>query len=320
MLIDLYSKRRKRERDSPPDVFLYDELPHSLRVQVVHIMREAITLPQGYERETYSTYEALCDVLHREYGVFSLQPEPYGRSDDPKEEIEKFFLTTPDVERALDVIELVFRYVMNAPRGMYSQPAIEAHTAIDELNTRFREHAVGYQFEEGEIIRVDSQLLNAQAVKPALALLRERAYEGANAEFLSAYEHYRHGRNKEALNEALKSVESTLKTICGRRGWSCHATDTAKRLIEVCFNEGLVPDYMQSPVKIRGVRPSVFETRQLIETAGLPVASWSSRLRSTIIRIPERPTSRAGSSFLLRRALFCGHRSAAGKPGIAVAT
>ncbi|NJL59598.1 MAG: hypothetical protein HC887_08105 [Desulfobacteraceae bacterium] len=43
--------------------------------------------------------------------------------------------------------------------------------AIDELNSRFKEHGVGYQYESGELIRVDSQFLHAEAVKPTLNLL-----------------------------------------------------------------------------------------------------------------------------------------------------
>jgi hypothetical protein len=48
-------------------------------------------------------------------------------------------------------------------------------------------------------------------------LLHDAAYEGAEAEFLSAHEHYRHARNKEALTDALKSFESVMKSICTKR-------------------------------------------------------------------------------------------------------
>jgi hypothetical protein len=58
------------------------------------------------------------------------------------------------------------------------------NSAVSELNTRFHEHAIGYQFESGQIIKVDSQLIHAEVVKPALALLSAPEYAGANAEFL----------------------------------------------------------------------------------------------------------------------------------------
>src|ERR1019366_1526163 len=90
-----------------------------------------------------------------------------------------------------------------------SQAAFDS--AVTELNARFREHGIGYQYESGEIIRVDSQLIHSEVVKPALTLLTAPEYEGANAEFLKAFEHYRKGDTKECLNECLKAFESTMK-------------------------------------------------------------------------------------------------------------
>ncbi|WP_423246586.1 AbiJ-NTD4 domain-containing protein, partial [Pseudomonas viridiflava] len=79
---------------------------------------------------------------------------------------------------------------------------------INDLNIRFREHGVGYEFINGEIIRIDSRFHHAVVVKPATQSLKQPGFEGAQQEFILAYEHYRHGRHKEALNEALKTVES----------------------------------------------------------------------------------------------------------------
>jgi len=118
-----------------------------------------------------------------------------------------------------------------------------ADEAIEELNQRFREHDVGYQLEDGGIIRVDSQLLHTEAVKPALSLLQSADYAGAEAEFLRAHEHYRHGRQKEALNECLKALESVMKIICGKRKWGCDPNATAKTLIQTLLDKGLIPSF-----------------------------------------------------------------------------
>ncbi len=40
-VIDLFSKRQKRARGEMPDVFVYDDLPQPLRVQIVHIITDA---------------------------------------------------------------------------------------------------------------------------------------------------------------------------------------------------------------------------------------------------------------------------------------
>lgn len=76
----------------------------------------------------------------------------------------------------------------------------------------------GFQFESSAIIRIDSNFIHAESVKPVLALLRQDLYQGANEEFLNAHQHYRHGRHKECLVDALKAFESTLKAICVKRG------------------------------------------------------------------------------------------------------
>ena len=117
-----------------------------------------------------------------------------------------------------------------------------ADAAIGELNERFREHGVGYQFDR-EIVRVDSQLLHAEVVKPALSLLRSPEYKGAQAEFLAAHSHYRHGRSKEAIAECLKALESVMKAISAKRGWKHDAKATAKPLLDVLFNNGLIPAF-----------------------------------------------------------------------------
>lgn len=116
----------------------------------------------------------------------------------------------------------------------------------DELNHRFKEHGVGYEYSEDQIIRIDSQLIHSEVVKPALRLLSESGFEGAHHEFLAAHEHFRHRRYKEALNEALKAFESTIKVIADVRGWAINRGDTANKLVKACMDNGLFPSYYES--------------------------------------------------------------------------
>lgn len=121
-----------------------------------------------------------------------------------------------------------------------------ADDAIEELNQRFKEHGVGYQFTNGQIIRIDSEFTHTEIVKPALRLLGQKQYAGAQQEFLKAHEHYRKRNAKEALNECLKAFESVMKAICDKRRWNYSKNATAKPLIQVCFDNGLVPSFWQS--------------------------------------------------------------------------
>jgi hypothetical protein len=130
--------------------------------------------------------------------------------------------------------------------------------AVTELNARFKEHGVGYQLENGQIVRVDSQLLHANVVKPALALLSDPSFAGPNDEFLGAYDHHRHGRQEECLVDCLKAFESTMKVICDQRGWTYDKNrDTVSKLIEIVFNGGLIAPHVQSEfTALRGILES----------------------------------------------------------------
>lgn len=244
-IIELFSKRQKRLRGELPDVYQYDEIPQALRVQIVHIWKDAFGDHNAYQTGARSAYRLIHDSLCREYGLFKL----HDYTNNHFEAVGNFFLKEKDVERAIDVIELSFRCIDRVVRGneyKYEGIKLSADDAIAELNTRFREHGVGYQYESGQMIRVDSQLIHSEVVQPALRLLVSKIYKGANQEFLSAHSHYRARNYKECLADCLKSLESTIKAICDKRTWSYKSGDTAKPLIAILFNQGLVPPFMQT--------------------------------------------------------------------------
>lgn len=248
--IDIFSKRQKKLRRDVPDVYAYDELPSTLRAQIVYIWYDALgTKSQLMTGGVKKTYTAIVNQLCREYGLFRLHnAQDYGQRYYI-EELVNFLLHEKDVERALDAVEMSFRIINTFTRKSVYLNRINASEiaddAIEELNKRFKEHGVGYQFNDGEILRIDSELIHSEAVKPALRLLNQEQYAGAQEEFLKAHEHYRHGNTKEALNECLKAFESVMKSICDKRDWSYSANATAKNLVQACFDNGLVPPFWQ---------------------------------------------------------------------------
>jgi len=245
-IVDLYSKRQKRNSGEIPDVYQYTDLPLNFRVQVVQIIRDIIGQDYGRGSSSGDIYAAINKTLCREYGVFSLKDR--ARSDF--EAVYDFFLNEPDCNKCLDIIELTFVYIQyNVQESYWSfqLDVTDTQDAIDELNIRFKESSIGYQFEAGELIRVDSQFLHSEAVKPTLQILGSHPnYQGANEEFLSAHKHYRHQQYKECVNDCLKSFESLMKSIHVKRGWDFNQNDTAKKLINGCLVNGLIPEYMQN--------------------------------------------------------------------------
>ena len=244
MVYDLFSKRQKQNRGEVPDVYQYKIIPETLRVQVVKIMQDVFGNPHRDLWPAQIRFNNIHDVLCREYGEFSLSKTQETKSVS----VINFLLKTPETEKVIDVIELLCRDVDRHIRK-YSRAyrgIISPDEAITELNYRFREHGVGYQYESGRMIRVDSQIIHSEVVQPALNMLSDSMYEGANAEFLSAHEHYRTGKYKECLNDCLKAFESCIKAICTKRGWTYNANDTVTRLLEIVFNHELIPTFMQS--------------------------------------------------------------------------
>lgn len=251
-IFDLFLKRQKRLRGEVPDVYRYDDVPHALKVQIIHLWGDTLGNEKDYYQESYRverTYQNIVKILCRELGVFNLVKQPY---DPPnfRYELVHFFLGEQDPEVCISVIELSFQFInTNTRQHNYMHrtgSSGNADRAIDELNTRFKEHGVGYQFVENLIVRVDSELLHAETVKPALRLLDQNTYQGAQEEFLNAFEHYRHGRHKEALTECLKAFESTMKSICDKRHWAYPSNATASALIQTCLDNGLVDTFWQA--------------------------------------------------------------------------
>lgn len=245
-LLNLFSKREKRARGEMPDTYQYDVLPTGLRVQIVHIVRDALGNDRGsYDSHSHRVYAELHQMLAREFGVFQLSDE-----HDPQENLYDFILKEKDVAKVMDAVELTCRFIDaygNDQGYVYStSPRQKPAAAIEELNARFREHGVGYQFEAGQVIRIGSQYVHAEVVRPALSVLSGKAFAGAQKEFLNAHEHYRQGRYEEAITDALKSLESTLKSICALRKWPYSENDTAKQLLDICVREGLIPVALQS--------------------------------------------------------------------------
>ena len=254
MEYEIYSKRQQRMQGEIPDTYQYETIPDELRVQIFYIWGKMWGTPNYNNFEelqvsssAYNAYTSIETTLREEYGVLYLDG-----GDVPNEDgygfywvVRNFLLKTEDTNKVIDIIEVSFRYIDQVIRDI-SPDSISPDDAINQLNQRFRQHRVGYQYESGQIVKVDSQYIHSEVVKPALMFLSDPIYEGANEEFLNAHEHYRNDRYKECLNDCLKAFESCLKIICQKRGWSYGEKDTANRLIEIVFDHDLIDSHMKS--------------------------------------------------------------------------
>lgn len=245
---DLFSKRaRDAQLADKEEVYQYEEISAPLRVQIRKILTDGLGKPWRSSSAgsiSNSSYAFISQIICREYGLDEL--------GDHRSEYDNLmaFINRSSTQEFLDALELGCRAI---DRVVREQPGHErerwGRTAdpdalLDEVNYRLRRAGVGYQYVSGEVIRVDSQLIHSSVVKPALTLLQQAGYAGPQAEFLSAYEHLRAGRNKEAITDAAKSFESMMKAICDRKGWPYPKGARATDLLKILRTNKLWPDYL----------------------------------------------------------------------------
>lgn len=257
---DLFSARQAaQEGTTRQDTLEYDYLAEPFRNQVILILKgtigrweRGIPLFGGPSASASNRWwMTLYSEFVREKGLLALAPG----SGNPQDQCFSY-LTEASTLDTLDLIEFAFKFIDNDIRNadpyvryeVQSLNLTQPDDAISELNSRFRQHGIGYEFAGGELIKISSRYIHAQVMRPALQLLQDAGagFSGPLDEFLKAHEHHRKGEPKDAIVWALKAFESTLKAICVARNWPFDAQkDTAKQLLDTIYAKKLVPDYLQ---------------------------------------------------------------------------
>ena len=243
---ELYSRRISNPQGEPK-VYQYDEFPETFRNQVFYILLDVCEFCEAHGMKTI--WEVLHDAFSREIGAKMLYPQ-YAH---PRAKIEGFVDTADNIV-FLDFIDFAFCAFCKLKTGhilFCSEDEVSGMVddAISELNHRFKQHNLGYEFINGEIIRKDNEYLHQEVIKPALKLLIDADFQGAEQEFMNAFEHCRKGENKEAIQEALKAFESTMKAICDGLGYPYdNNKSTAKELISILEGNGLYPTYLNAHI------------------------------------------------------------------------
>lgn len=250
----LFSRRKREQNSEIPDIFEYDNFPQEFRTQVYYILGD-ISEIFNYDEDLWNS---LRNSFIREKGWKCLENLPdEGHYGDSKDECEHFFLKANNTD-FLDYIDFAFGILDTALRDYYSRKvyktiSAEIDQAIAELNERLKYHNLGYEFINGELVRIDSSVLHQQAVKPSLQLLHKLNFAGANSEIMKAYAFRRTGDNKNAIAEANKSFESTMKAICDGMSYTYNsAKNTAKDLINKLEDNQFYPTYLNT--HIAGIR------------------------------------------------------------------
>lgn len=252
-LVETFQLFSKRDKKIQFDFLEYDSLSEKIRNQIFYIWKYALAIDYAKGRGRGGSgpdefFRFMRDTLCREHGLEHL----YSDRMESAAECEMYLRRGSNTEILLDLIEMSI-CMISPLRKKIGWENLRAYgitmqevDAVKELNQRFRENGVGYEFTNGILIRKDSEYLHEAVTKPALYLLQEEGFEGALDEFLEAHDHFRKAEYKASITSASNAFESTMKTICAKRGWQVSGSGTSSQLIRAIVENGLVPDYLES--------------------------------------------------------------------------
>lgn len=244
---ELYSRRKKAaERAGQPVELGYDVLPDFLRKQISMAWSSGIGRyypGYKYEDDPPPCANPLWSLM---YNTMKNLSEPFQAYSEQKSEYEScasFLLKHNDVDECLDIIEISCRILTRTAEKKIEcgdrGATTDAISTIEHINDCFIREGVGYQFSGGYIVKIGSEIVHSEVVQPALGLLVGEIFKEANADFMDALRHYRHGDFKETVTAANRAFESTLKAICKAREWDYKPGDRASELISVVNKSGL---------------------------------------------------------------------------------
>lgn len=238
----LFSQRKKEEEGEISDVYQYDSFPQPFRNQFIHIVN-TILISDDLQYNPSEYYYELCRAFCREKGLKGLYGFGY---ENTREALEKYCDECSN-EDFLDLLDFTFAYFMVGWRDDYVISLEIFNNSIEELNYRFAQHSLGYEFINDKLIIKTNEHIHKEIIKPAIVLLNNTLFAGAQQEFFDAFDCYKKGKNKDAIANAGKAFESAMKTICADMEYNYNPTkDTARDLIKILEDNAFYPTYLNS--------------------------------------------------------------------------
>lgn len=239
----LYSQRLK-DASGEPEVFKYNEFPPSFRNQFYTIVSNVLL----HQDPALNLIPALCKVYAQEKGLKSISGNNYPENNSLA--ALQRYIDTCNSQDFLDFMDFIFGYfianhkVQRAYCVFYDNFSKDA---IEELNLRLKQHQLGYEFTNGQIIVKTNTFAHKNIVKPSLVLLADEEFRGAEDEYLAAFDRFRSGQNKDAILNAAKAFESVMKTICLGLGYPFdEKRATIKPLVEILKTQSFFPAYLET--------------------------------------------------------------------------
>lgn len=243
---NLFSRRTRILHDGHPTP-RHDVISIQFRYRLCHLFTAGIG---PWRRENWSldykpsniSWSQIEGALLRLHGML---PKA---GADPEDTVLLSLLNSESVPFVLDVCEACLKFIDREIRYLNPVDAERASisespdTVIDDFNTMCREEGVGYAYRDGELVTVGASFTHAGIVDPALTLLHDRGFQGADHEFKEALRKLRAGDHSGAVVDACRAFESTLKTICAKKGIPLtEKNNSASGLVDALNSRGYFP-------------------------------------------------------------------------------
>lgn len=250
-IYDLFSYRN-RDITTEPDVYVYDKIPMEVRNYYLHIIADIL---RSLQKSDANAIRSLCISFARQKGLMHIDCKniryrntwaAYQQYTSECSDIDFLDLMDYSLNSLIGNIEFEKHNTFNhgSVQTQRNNILIEC---IDELNERLKRHHLGYEFCNGMVIKKTNKVTHETIVKPALKLLCDEEFKGAEDEYLKAWKQFMDGDNQGAILNAAKAFESFMKIICSKMHYSFDKEkDTAKKLLEHLKSNNFFPSYLEN--------------------------------------------------------------------------
>lgn len=245
MIFETFARRKRQQnRNGELEIYTYDQAPEHMRHQICVALAEGIgrwygvsySEPPPNANSWWMEIDRICRKEMHSY-------LSYPREKDLSSRFLNYVSNVQDIDDFLSAVEIgcvALRFIGGHLDVPESRGALQkGGESIEEINRRFEQHSVGYQFENGQIIQVDSKLTHSEIIKPALVLLTAPLFSKANEDFMTAHRYYRAKDFKDCVTAANRAFESMLKAICDTEKWEYDKGDRARELVRKVRSKGL---------------------------------------------------------------------------------
>ncbi len=265
-MFELYSQRIKNQ-EGESEVFIYNEFSSKFRNQFIYCVKDCYNSMEGkidkinrnidFFPDAYEIgFLCLDSMAELIYSIFKREKGLGDEVGSDWDDLTKYIQECDNTD-FLDMMDLIAHLIFNKSKNIFSdifgENIFKNHFSgyiddgINHINLRLKENLLGYEIIDGKVIAKTNTVTHEHIIKPALKLLIDEDFRGAEEEYLLAFENFKNGENENAIINGNKAFESVLKTICGKLEYQYDPSKaSAKKLLNILEENNFFPGYLKN--------------------------------------------------------------------------